>query len=65
MQTDDDEIINKICDYAEQYQVKDMLQEYLKRVILAKPRNPVEFLIKTIQENPYTLPENNDDENQE
>ena len=49
MQNDDEEIINSICDYAQEKQVKELLQEYLKRIVLKKPSNPVEFLIDTIK----------------
>ena len=52
---DDEEIINKICDYAREYQVKELLQEYLKRVIVDKPDDPIAYLIKTIQENPVIV----------
>jgi hypothetical protein len=56
MDNENDEIIEEICKYAEKYAIKDMLQEYLKRVILAKPADPVAFLIKTIEENPVLPP---------
>jgi NAD(P)H-dependent flavin oxidoreductase YrpB (nitropropane dioxygenase family) len=49
----DEEIIDKICNYAESKQVKPMLQEYLKRLIVEKPADPIKFLIKTIDEYPY------------
>lgn len=53
MQRDDEEIINQICDYAQEKQIKELLQEYLKRVILTKPEDPLKFLIQTIRENPH------------
>ena len=53
MYSEDDAIIGEICDYAEKYQVKEMLQEYLKRIILEKPDNPLEFLLKSIQKDPF------------
>lgn len=52
---DDEEIIEKICDYAREYQVKELLQEYLKRVIVDKPDDPVAYLIQSIQENPAVV----------
>lgn len=52
---DDEEIIEKICDYAREYQVKELLQEYLKRVIVDKPADPVAYLIQSIQENPAVV----------
>jgi hypothetical protein len=56
MPTEDDEIIGEICDYAEQYQIKAMLQEYLRRIVLAKPDQPIHFLKETIKENPFVVP---------
>ncbi len=47
------EIINEICDYCEEQQVKALLGEYLKRIVLAKPKDPIKFLLKSIQEDPY------------
>lgn len=47
------EIINEICDYCEEYQIKALLGEYLKRIVLEKPKDPIKFLLKSIQENPY------------
>ena len=46
-------VINDICEYSEEYQIKQMLQEYLKRIIVEKPANPVEFLIETIRSKPF------------
>ncbi len=31
MENTNKEVIDNICDYAEQHQIKDMLSEYLKR----------------------------------
>lgn len=52
---DDVEIIDKICDYATEYQIKALLQEYLKRVVVDKPADPVAYLIQSIQENPASV----------
>lgn len=49
----DQEIIDKICNYSETKQIKPMLQEYIKRLIVEKPSDPIKFLIQTIEENPY------------
>jgi hypothetical protein len=46
-------IINEICDYCEEQQIKELLGEYLKRIVVNKPKDPIKFLIRTIQENPY------------
>jgi hypothetical protein len=56
MNIENEEIIDSICNYAEKYQIKALLQEYLRRLILAKPADPLNFLIKTILENPVTGP---------
>jgi hypothetical protein len=56
MNSQNDEIIDGICDYAEKKQIKSLLQEYLKRVILEKPDQPVTWLKNSITENPYTPP---------
>ena len=47
------EIINEICDYCEEHEIKALLGEYLKRVILAKPKDPIKFLLKSIQDHPF------------
>lgn len=52
MGTEDEVIIDEICAYAEEKQIKEILQEYLKRIILEKPDNPLRFLINTIKKNP-------------
>ena len=46
-------IINEICDYVDRYEIKEMLKEYLKRVVLEKPKDPLQFLIETIRDKPY------------
>lgn len=56
MNSQNDEIIDGICDYAEKKQIKSLLQEYLKRVILEKPDQPVTWLMNSITENPYNPP---------
>lgn len=53
----DDEIILKICKYAEDKQLKLVLKQYLKRLILEKPTEPIKFLLETISENPF-IPSN-------
>ena len=47
------EVIEEICGYVEEYDIKNMLQEYLKRLIVEKPQEPLKFLIRTITEDPY------------
>lgn len=46
-------IINEICEYVDRYEIKEMLKEYLKRVVLEKPNDPLQFLIETIRDKPY------------
>ena len=49
-----EEIIDEICSYAEKHQIKELLHEYMKRVIVNQPKNVKEFLIETIEKNPFT-----------
>jgi len=51
--TEEDKIISEICNYAERHETKQMLQEYMRRLILEKPSEPLKFLIAQITENPY------------
>ncbi len=53
MDTENQQIIDSICGYAEQHKIKEILQEYMRRLVMDRPANPVEYLIKTTQENPY------------
>ncbi len=46
-------IIEEICEYSETHQVKELLQEYMKRLVLNKPQDPVSFLIKSIEDKPF------------
>ena len=41
---DDEVIINDICDYAKKHKVKELLQEYLRRIIVDQPEDPVPFV---------------------
>ena len=51
-----EEIIEDICSYAEKYAIKEMMQTYLKRVIIHRPQDPYQFLIDTITTDPYIAP---------
>ena len=53
MDTKSQVIIDEICEYSEKYRVKEMLQEYMKRLVVEKPQDPIAFLIKTIKANPF------------
>jgi HEPN domain-containing protein len=48
-----DIIIENICTYAESHDIKGLLNEYMKRIILNKPDDVVAFLIETIEKHPY------------
>lgn len=50
---EDEAIINEICDYATRRKVKELLQEYLRRLIVDQPADPLTYLIQTIRESPY------------
>lgn len=52
---DEEAIIGEICDYAEKYEIKEMLQEYMRRLILEQPKEPLKFLVTEITERPYKL----------
>jgi hypothetical protein len=53
---DKEEIINDICSYAENHQIKELLREYMRRVIINKPEDVKAFLIETIEKNPFVPP---------
>jgi hypothetical protein len=57
MDNENVEIIDNICNYAEKKRIKDLLHEYLRRLIVEKPSDPLNFLIKTIQEDPFNYEE--------
>lgn len=50
---DDEEIISNICTYSNEHEIKEIMKEYLKRLILAKPDDPVAFLIESIESDPF------------
>ena len=54
--TEDQEIVDDICDYASNIHLKELLQEYLRRVVTHKPDDLLRFLVDTITEDPYTPP---------
>lgn len=55
MNPDNEVIIHEICDYATNNQVRDMLQEYMRRLIVEQPKEPLKYLIKEITENPFVV----------
>ena len=42
--------------FADQTHVKEMLHEYLRRVLLNKPDDPISFLMDEIKRNPFVIP---------
>jgi len=52
----EEEIISEICDYAAKMETRKMLEEYMRRLIVEQPKEPLKFLIKEISENPYPVP---------
>ncbi len=56
MDKENQETIDHICTYAEQHKIKAILQEYLRRLVVDKPADPLSYLIKTVQENPFEPP---------
>lgn len=56
MNTQEDAIIDEICGYAEKYEIREMMQDYMRRLILEQPKEPLKWLIKEITDNPYPTP---------
>lgn len=52
---DEEVIADAICEYANKYEIKEMLQEYMKRLIVERPKEPIKYLIKSITESPYII----------
>ena len=48
------ELMEHISIFCEQSKVKALLQEYMRRIILEQPEDPVSFLIDQIKDNPYS-----------
>ncbi|CAM9181286.1 unnamed protein product [Chrysoparadoxa australica] len=42
--------------YAERVDLEGMMQEYLRRVLLDMPDDPIDFLIREINDKPYLMP---------
>jgi hypothetical protein len=50
---DEEAIISEICDYATKFEIKELLEDYMRRLIVEQPKDPLKFLVKEITENPY------------
>lgn len=51
------ELMQHMSIFAEQARVKMLLQEYMRRVVLRKPQDPIAYLINDISKNPFVPPE--------
>jgi len=49
-------VVNEICSYAEDKDIHGLLKEYMRRLIVEQPDEPLKFLIASITENPYVPP---------
>eukprot|EP01041_Mallomonas_annulata_P002798 gene2798-5508_t len=54
---DDEKILNEITEYCKEYQIRDMFKEYLKRLMVAQPTDPIAFLQKQVKTDPFVPPE--------
>mmetsp|Transcript_12873 Transcript_12873/g.19292 ORF Transcript_12873/g.19292 Transcript_12873/m.19292 type:complete len:162 (-) Transcript_12873:39-524(-) len=48
-----EELMEHMSIFCEQSKVRALLQEYMRRIILERPDDPIGFLIEEIQKNPY------------
>lgn len=55
-ETDDDTIFQEVSDYYRDEHIRDMFKEYLKRLMLHKPDDPIAFLQKQVKTDPYVHP---------
>jgi hypothetical protein len=56
MDSAEEEIIDGIATYTEKMETRKMLEEYMRRLIVEQPKEPLKFLIKEITTNPYPVP---------
>ena len=56
MDSAEEEIIDGIAKYTEKMETRKMLEEYMRRLIVEQPKEPLKFLIKEITTNPYPVP---------
>ena len=52
----DEAILNGIVNYADQKDIKGLLKEYMRRLIVEQPDDPIKFLISSITANPHVPP---------
>jgi hypothetical protein len=48
-----DKVVDEICKYAEEKEIHSLLKEYMRRLVVEQPREPLKFLISSIAEKPY------------
>ena len=56
MNSAEEVIIEEIASYAEKMETRKMLEEYMRRLIVEQPKEPLKFLIGQITSNPYPIP---------
>eukprot|EP00640_Fibrocapsa_japonica_P006680 CAMPEP_0113941356 /NCGR_PEP_ID=MMETSP1339-20121228/7289_1 /TAXON_ID=94617 /ORGANISM="Fibrocapsa japonica" /LENGTH=171 /DNA_ID=CAMNT_0000945475 /DNA_START=125 /DNA_END=640 /DNA_ORIENTATION=+ /assembly_acc=CAM_ASM_000762 len=49
-------LMEEMALYAEKYSIQALMQEYMQRLVLSKPSDPVKFLIEEISKRPYVPP---------
>jgi hypothetical protein len=49
------DIIEGICEYAESKQIKELLSEYLRRLVIKQPEDPIMFLLDSISTDPFVV----------
>ncbi|KAJ8610020.1 hypothetical protein CTAYLR_006649 [Chrysophaeum taylorii] len=50
---DSAELMEHMSIFADQHNVKTLLKEYMRRVVVERPQDPITFLITQIRSNPY------------
>ena len=48
-------LMEEMSIYALKAGVKELLEEYLKRVLVEKPKDPLQYLIEEIKNNPFVV----------
>jgi hypothetical protein len=57
-------LMEEMSIYALKMSTKEMMQHYLKRILLEKPADPLAFLIQEIKSSPYEVPPVPEDEDE-
>ena len=48
-------VVDEICKYAEEKEIHALLKEYMRRLIVEQPQDPLKYLITSIEEKPYLI----------